>query len=143
MAIKGRKTCDWLLLVLFILTGISGIKLHVISHGNSFIDHQWFLWAWMHGLCSAVFIVLVIIHVIQHLPWYKALNKKSPTKKLRVRKFAIITTDVLFGLLLISGICLLFPFAEFVLLGKVHYILGLMSIAFGLGHILKRVKMLK
>ncbi|MDE7025553.1 MAG: hypothetical protein K2O88_06715 [Paramuribaculum sp.] len=143
MATKGRKTCDWLLLIFFVLTGFSGIKLHVINHENSLIDHQWFLWAWMHGLSSLVFTVLAIIHLIQHSSWYKVLNKKNPTKKLRVRKIAIITTDTLFGLLLISGIWLLLPFGEFVLLGKVHYILGLLAIVFGFGHILKRLKMLK
>lgn len=66
---------DWILIVVFIVSAISGFGLHVAGHGSS---HEiWHNWAVFHVLGSILFLIVVIFHVATHLEWYKGIIKKG------------------------------------------------------------------
>lgn len=68
---------DWILIVVFIASAISGFGLHVASHGNS---HEiWHNWAVFHVLGSVLFLVTIIFHIATHWGWYKGPIKNKIT----------------------------------------------------------------
>ena len=144
MKTNGKKIIDWVLAVLFVGTAISGIKLHVAGDAHPVIDHTWFVWAWLHGIAAFAFVAMGTIHAMMHKNWCKSLTKRATNRTARVRRIAVLSLDAILVLLLMSGVwLLLFPLGDFVKLGAVHYVIGLLSIAFAIGHILKRIKLLK
>ena len=141
---KSKKIIDWVLLLTFVLTASSGIYLHIIGHKNEALDHNLFIWSWAHSILAFLFMVFIIIHIKQHLSWYNALLKRTKNKKAKVIRISVLTLDGMFLLLLVTGLWLLFfPLGNFVKLGIAHYAIGLVSIVFALGHLLKRIKRLK
>ena len=65
---------DWILIVVFIASAISGFGLHVVGHGSS---HEiWHNWAVFHVLSSVLFLVAIIFHVTTHWGWYKGIIKQ-------------------------------------------------------------------
>lgn len=124
---------DWILIVVFIVSAISGFGLHVAGHGSS---HEiWHNWAVFHALGSILFLIVVIFHVAMHLEWYKGIIKKGIGSKSKVT--AILS--VIFLLLLVTGLALLGINGANSLLGLWHYRIGVITIVVALGHVIKRL----
>lgn len=124
---------DWILIVVFIVSAISGFGLHVAGHGSS---HEiWHNWAVFHVLGSILFLIVVIFHVATHLEWYKGIIKKGIGSKSKVT--AILS--VIFLLLSVTGLALLGINGANSLLGLWHYKIGVITIVIALGHVIKRL----
>lgn len=124
---------DWILIVVFIVSAISGFGLHVAGHGSS---HEiWHNWAVFHVLGSILFLIVVIFHVATHLEWYKGIIKKGIGSKSKVT--AILS--VIFLLLSVTGLALLGINGTNSLLGLWHYKIGVITIVIALGHVIKRL----
>ena len=124
---------DWILIVVFIVSAISGFGLHVAGHGSS---HEiWHNWAVFHVLGSILFLIVVIFHVATHLEWYKGIIKKGIGSKSKVT--AILS--VIFLLLSVTGLALLGINGANSLLGLWHYKMGVITIVIALGHVIKRL----
>lgn len=70
---------DWILIVVFIMSAISGFGLHVAGHGGT--HEVWHNWAVFHVFVSMLFLIAVIFHVAMHLEWYKGIIKKGIGRK--------------------------------------------------------------
>lgn len=124
---------DWILIVVFIVSAISGFGLHVAVHGSS---HKiWHNWAVFHVLGSILFLIAAIFHVATHLEWYKGIIKKGIGSKSKVT--AILS--VIFLLLSVTGLALLGINGANSLLGLWHYKIGVITIVVALGHVIKRL----
>jgi hypothetical protein len=124
---------DWILIVVFIVSAISGFGLHVAGHGSS---HEiWHNWAVFHVLGSILFLIVVIFHVATHLEWYKGIIKKGIGSKSKVT--AILS--VIFLLLSVTGLALLGINGANSLFGLWHYKIGVITIVVALGHVIKRL----
>lgn len=73
---------DWILIVVFIMSAISGFGLHVAGHGGT--HEVWHNWAVFHVFVSMLFLIAVIFHVAMHLEWYKGIIKKGIGRKSKV-----------------------------------------------------------
>lgn len=124
---------DWILIVVFIVSAISGFGLHVAGHGSS---HEiWHNWAVFHVLGSILFLIVVIFHVATHLEWYKGIIKKGIGSKSK----ATAILSVIFLLLSVTGLALLGINGANSLLGLWHYKIGVITIVVALGHVIKRL----
>lgn len=124
---------DWILIVVFIVSAISGFGLHVAGHGSS---HEiWHNWAVFHVFGSMLFLIAVIFHVATHWGWYKGIIKKGIGSKSKVT--AVLS--VIFLLLSVTGLALLGINGANSLLGLWHYKIGVITIVIALGHVIKRL----
>ena len=124
---------DWILIVVFIMSAISGFGLHVAGHGGT--HEVWHNWAVFHVLGSILFLIVVIFHVATHLEWYKGIIKKGIGSKSKVT--AILS--VIFLLLSVTGLARLGINGANSLLGLWHYKIGVITIVIALGHVIKRL----
>lgn len=128
---------DWILIVVFIVSAISGFGLHVAGHGSS---HEiWHNWVVFHVLGSILFLIAVIFYVATHLEWYKGIIKKGIGSKSKVT--AILS--VIFLLLSVTGLALLGINGANSLLGLWHYKIGVITIVIALGHVIKRLSVFR
>lgn len=128
---------DWILIVVFIVSAISGVGLHVAGHGSS---HEiWHNWAVFHVLGSILFLIAATLHVATHLEWYKGIIKKGIGSKSKVT--AILS--VIFLLLSVTGLALLGINGANSLLGLWHYKIGVITIVIALGHVIKRLSVFR
>ena len=129
---------DLLLLLLFIPMAVTGFEMHVAGHGNNY--SEWHGWAVAHILSTILFTIVAIWHICLHWWWYKILFKKPLGSKSRVT----IVVTVIFLILTISGIlALVIPEGPNSNTGIFHYKVGIVSIVLFLGHIIKRLKILR
>lgn len=137
MKLKTNLRIDFALIPIFLLLIISGIGIHVT---DEFARHDvWHNWAVTHVIAGTLFLLLGIFHVKGHWPWFKSLFKYFKKKS----KPNIILT-LLFLFETVSGIILLaFIDGGDTEIGLWHWWAGLIMTGFGIGHILKRIKMLK
>lgn len=128
---------DWILIVVFIVSAISGFCLHMAGHGN---NHEiWHNWAVFHGLGSALFLVVIVFHVTTHWGWYMGIIKNGIGKKSKVT--AVLS--VMFLLLALTGIALLGVDGANSRLGMLHYKAGIIMIVIAFCHIVKRLPTLR
>lgn len=128
---------DWILIVVFIASAISGFGLHVVGHGSS---HEiWHNWAVFHVLSSVLFLVAIIFHVTTHWGWYKGIIKKGIGRKSKVT--AVLS--IVFLLLSVTGIILLGVSGANSPLGLWHYKIGIITTVIALGHIIRRLPVLR
>lgn len=124
---------DWVLIVVFIVSAISGFGLHVAGHGDS---HEiWHHWAVFHVLGSVLFLVTIIFHVATHRGWYKRVIKKGIDRNSKVT--AVLS--VIFLLLSVTGLALLGINGANSPLGLWHYKIGIITTVIALGHVIKRL----
>lgn len=128
---------DWILIVVFIVSAISGIGLHIAGHGNS--HEVWHNWAVFHALGSVLFLVAIIFHVRTHGGWYKGIIKNGIGRKSKVTA----VFSIVFLLLSVTGIVLLGVNGANSPLGLWHYKIGIVMIVIAVGHILKRLSALR
>ena len=128
---------DWILIVVFIVSAISGIGLHIAGHGNS--HEVWHNWAVFHALGSVLFLVAIIFHVRTHGGWYKEIIKNGIGRKSKVTA----VFSIVFLLLSVTGIVLLGVNGANSPLGLWHYKIGIVMTVIAVGHIIKRLSALR
>lgn len=128
---------DRILIPLFLLTAYTGIKLHIVGHGN---NHElWHNWAIFHVLSSLLFLITIIFHITTHWGWYKGAIKNGFGKKSKIT----VVLSVVFLLVSVTGIILLGVNEENSAIGLLHYKIGIALIILSIGHILKRIHFLR
>lgn len=128
---------DWILIVVFIMSAISGFGLHIAGHEN---NHEvWHNWAVVHVVGSVLFLITIIFHVTTHWGWYKGIIKKGIGRKSKVT--AVLS--VIFLLLSVTGILLLGVNGANSSLGLWHYKIGIITTVIAVGHIIKRLPALR
>lgn len=128
---------DWILIVVFIVSTISGFGLHVAGHGN---DHEvWHNWAVFHIAGSVLFLVAIVFHLEVHWGWYKGITKKGIGRKSKVT----VVLSTVFLLLSVTGIILLGVNGANSPLGLCHYKTGIIMTVIAIGHIIKRFPALR
>lgn len=127
---KIKVANDILLVVAFAVTAVTGVQLHVG-------EHVWNVHLW----ASAAMLVLGVIHLWLHLKWYRKL-----LEKLKLKRIEVVLTDAAFLLEIVTGAALYAFYLGRVehseLWGDVHFIGGLVLIALGLVHTLRRLRKL-
>ena len=137
---RGRRSIfltDLILIPLFVLTVYSGIELHVAGHGA---DHgAWHDWAVFHTLAGLSFTGFGILHVKDHLGWYKGLVAKGTKGKSRIiLAFSFVCVPVLVtAVVLLCGVK-----GANMPVGLLHYGTGLVAGVLGTLHILLRLRRL-
>ena len=128
---------DWILIPLFLLTAYTGIKLHIVGHGN---NHElWHNWAVFHVLTSFLFFLAAIFHITTHWGWYKGIIKNGLGKKNKIT----VVLSVVFFLVSVTGIILLGVDGANSYIGLLHYKIGIVTIVLCIGHLLKRISLLR
>lgn len=128
---------DWTLIPLFLLTAYTGIKLHIVGHGN---NHEiWHDWAASHIIASIVFLAVAIFHITTHWVWYKGAIRNGIGKKSKIT----VVLSVLFLLVSVTGVILLGINGANSNIGLWHYKIGIAVIILCIGHILKRIHLLR
>lgn len=128
---------DIILIPVFLILIVSGICIHVT---DEFSKHDlWHAWAVTHVIAGTLFLVLGILHIKGHWPWFKSLVKSLKRKS----KPTMILT-LLFCFEIVTGVILLaFTDGGNSHTGLWHWWIGLIMTGFGVGHIMKRWKILK
>lgn len=127
---------DWSLIPAFAAVLATGIGLHVAGDGPHEIWHDW---AVAHVVCGLLFLVAVGLHVQSHRGWYRSWFRSGLGKKSRVTVLLML----LWAVAAITGVILLPLPGEGAGLGRWHYILGLLASIVALGHLLKRLPLLR
>lgn len=128
---------DLALIPLFVLTLLTGIRLHLAGH----IGHHgtWHDWAVFHTVSSIVLLIGVAVHIKSHWKWYKSLRKSFRNKK----KITLILS-VLFAVVALTGGVLLFrESGANTQTGVFHYKVGIIAGLVGIGHLVKRFSILR
>ena len=124
---------DWILIVVFIVSAILGVGLHIAGHGNS---HEiWHNWAVVHVLGSILFLVAIIFHVTTHWGWYKGIIKNGIGRKSKVTALL----SIVFLLLSVTGFVLFGVNGANSPLGLWHYKIGIVMTVIAVGHIIRRL----
>ena len=135
--IKNIFLIDWLLIPSFIFSLYTGIELHVAGHGN---NHEiWHNWAVFHVVMSLLFFIFGICHITTHWNWYKGIVNKGVGKKSR----GTLCLSVLFVFVTVTGIVLLCMDGANSNIGLWHYKIGIVTSVLSIGHIFKRIPMLR
>jgi len=128
---------DWSLVFVFVLSAFSGIGLHIAGHDN---NHElWHNWAVFHVLTSSLFLVAAIFHITAHWKWYKGIIKNGLGKKSKIT--AVLSVVIL--LVSVTGIILIGVNVANSYIGRLHYKIGIVAIVLCIGHILKRIPLLR
>ncbi len=115
----------------------SGIGVHVTEESSQ--HETWHNWAVVHVISATLFLVFGLLHINGHRAWFKSLAK---TLKKKSKPNMILS--LLFLLETVTGIILLaFVNGGNSDIGLWHWWGGLIMAVFGIGHILKRRKMLR
>ena len=134
---KKILVIDWILIIAFVLSACSGIELHIAGHGNS--HEVWHNWAVFHVLTSFLFFVAAIFHITTHWGWYKGIIKNGLGKKSKIT----VVLSVVFFLVSVTGIILLGVDGANSYIGLLHYKIGIVTIVLCIGHLLKRISLLR
>ncbi len=137
MKFKTNIRIDLTLIPTFLLLVISGIGIHVT---DEFSQHEaWHNWAVTHVIAGTLFLTLGIVHIKGHWPWFRSL-----TKGLKKKSKPNMILALLFIFETVTGTILLaFTEGGGSHIGKWHWWAGLLMLAFGTGHLIKRWKTLK
>lgn len=128
---------DWSLIPMFILSAYTGIELHIVGHQN---NHEiWHNWAVFHVVISLLFFIVGIFHVTTHWGWYKVLMNRGIGKKSKIT----LMLSVGFVFVAVTGIILLCIDGANSNIGLWHYKIGILMGLISIGHILKRIPILR
>ena len=126
-----------ILIPVFILSAYTGIELHIAGHGNS--HETWYNRAMFHAIMSFLFFVTAIFHLATHWGWYSGIIKNGMGRKSKVT--AVLS--VLFLSTSVTGIILLDVNGANPQIGLSHYKIGIAMSLLSIGHILKRLPVLR
>lgn len=137
MKFKTNIRIDIALIPVFALLVASGIGIHLTDEIG---EHDaWHTWAVIHVIAATLFLILGIYHIRGHWGWFKSLSK---TLKRKSKPNMILTLLFLFET--VTGIILLaFTEGGGSGFGLWHWWAGLIMTGFGLGHLIKRWKILR
>ena len=135
---------DWSLIPVFVLSAYSGIELHVADYeGNHEVWHNW---AVFHVLTSLLLDRLYGgVHVLPPYQkasgsdWYKGTAKNGIGRKSKVT--AVLS--VLFLSVVLTGFALLGIEGAGSPVGQCHFWAGIVTTVLSIGHILKRLPLLR
>lgn len=137
MKLKTNIKVDIALIPALVILIVTGIGIHVSDEVEQ--HALWHGWAVAHVISGALFLGLGIAHVRGHWGWFRSL-----LKTFRKKSRATIALTLLFLAETVTGIILLaFTDGGHSHIGLWHWWLGLLMAAFGIGHLLKRLKILK
>lgn len=127
---------DWIMIAAFVPAVCSGVGLHVAGHGT---DHElWHDRAVFHVAAGAALFVAAVFHVVTHRGWYKGILRSGMGSKSRVTALL----SVLFAAVVLTGALLGINGAGSAV-GKWHYATGIAASALSVGHLLKRIPLLR
>ena len=128
---------DIYLLLFFVLTLVTGIKVHYASH---YLTHDaWHNWSLAHFSFAVLMLVTACIHIRQHWGWFKSFTRSATLQ----RKITTIVT-ILFVLTVLSGTyLLLFVEGQYSAAGVAHFWIGIVFGVFAIGHFIRRFKVFK
>lgn len=128
---------DWILIIVFILSAFSGIKLYITGHRS---NHElWHNWAVFHVLTSFLFFITVIFHIRTHWGWYKRFIKNGIHRKSKMT----VVFSIVFLLASVTGIVLLGENWANSDKGLWHYRIGIILAILSVVHILKCIPLLR
>ena len=133
---RKRMAINRALLLSFILSASSGIRLHFLGHGMG--HGACHLWRTFHLWTSVLLLVLVFIHIKMHWNWYRNWFRKGLGNKSRTTALLSIT----FLLLALTGIILLGDACRRSIIGIWHFHLGWLMIVLAVVHVFKRQSLL-
>ena len=128
---------DWIMIITFVPSICSGIGLHIAGHGT---DHEvWHNWAVLHVFSSLLFLVAAIFHIKTHWSLYRrsvrsGMGHKSPVT-------AVLS--VVFVFVVVTGVVLLGIEGAGSSVGVWHYRTGIVVSILSVGHLLKRISLLR
>lgn len=128
---------DWILIFVFILSAYSGIGLHIAGHGNN--HGIWHNWAVFHVLTSFLFLIAVIFHITTHWGWYMGVVRNGIGRKSKIT----VVLSVIFVFVSVMGVVLLGVNGANSDIGQWHYRIGIITSVLSVGHILKRIPILR
>lgn len=136
---KKRLICitDVALIPVFVLSAGSGVGLHLAGHGT--VHEVWHCWAVFHTIVSLPFLLLAVSHVKSHWEWYLSAFRRREEGR---RRTTLFLTFVFLSVAL-TGILLLGVEGAHSSLGMWHYRIGLLTIVFSAGHIIRRISVLR
>ena len=76
---RKRMATNWALLLSFILSASSGIRLHFLGHGMG--HGACHLWRTFHLWASIMLLIMMIIHIKMHWNWYRNWFRKRIGKQ--------------------------------------------------------------
>lgn len=123
---------DWILILVFVVSAVSGFGMHIAGHGNS--HSIWHNWAVFHVCGSVLFSVVAALHIVAHWRWYKGVMKNGIGGK---NKFTAVLS-IVFLVLSVTGTVLLGVSGPNSPLGLWHYKIGIIMVVIAIGHIVKR-----
>lgn len=126
--IKRLFLTDILLIPTFIGIVVTGLGLHVAVH-HHYVSNT--IWKPLHLAFACLSVILVIMHIYQHLGWYKGLLNRTAAKRSQIT--AILS--ILFIITTLSGF-LIYINSYW---GALHYKLGIILVIISLVHIGKRL----
>ncbi len=123
---------DWILILVFVVSAVSGFGMHIAGHGNS--HSIWHNWAVFHVCGSVLFFVIAALHIVTHWRWYKGLVKNGMSRKNKVT----VILSIVFLVLSVTGIALFGVNGANSSLGLWHYKIGIVMVVIAIGHIVRR-----
>lgn len=134
---KNIFIIDWFLIILFVLSAYTGIELHIARHGSN--PEIWHNGAVFHVVMSLLFFIMGIFHITTHWGWYKRLINNGIGKKSKIT----LTLSVVFVFVVVTGLNLLCIDGANSNVGLWHYKAGILIGVISIGHILKRISILR
>lgn len=128
---------DIALIVLFVASLFTGIKIHLADHFDT--HDAWHDWSVAHVVVNVLFLRTAVVHIKQHWGWFKTFFS-AKTLKSKITKVVAVS----FLAVVVSGLALLvFAEGQGSHAGLVHYWIGMIFSVFALGHFLKRFRIFK
>ena len=132
---------DWVLLASFVTIAISGIVMHILHdhYGHCFCNRSPImnLWDTMHIVAAVVFTLATLLHVWQHLAWYKQIFKSGIGSRSKV---SLLLTLVVVVMIVTGGVLWFGPCNNH--LGLWHMWIGIAMAVAVAYHVIKRWKVL-
>ncbi len=129
--VKKIKICNWILIFTLALILASGIQLEACGSKIS-------LAVWLHIFCGIIFLSLCAWHIFLHFGTQNWFTRFSKSKKVPVK--------ILWWLSLLTLLSGIITFIHWLTtfthspIGGIHGKIGLLMLAFAIGHIVKRRK---
>lgn len=134
---KKILVVDWILFPCFLLTAITGIGMHIAGHSTNHLS--WEVWAWTHSLLGLLFAIFAVWHVKMHIGWYKSLLKSKSGKNKHITTILTLTGIIT----TITGVVMFLVLGANSGVGLWHYRIGILFSLFALGHVIKRIPILR
>ena len=131
---KSKCIVDLFSIIITLATLITGLVLHKQTHHIFQTDHSLFF---IHSGLGLFLLLLIGLHVYQHIQWFKNYKKLPLNKK----RFTTIL-DYIGIVVFVLGIILLLG-GTFKSISILHYIFGIAFTIFVLGHFIKRWSIFK